>query len=50
MKRNKDQLENRRGDRQHQLRKYWMTHEKIITMYDRLYAAIVDAKVATPLD
>ena len=50
MIRNKYQLENRRGERQHQLRKYWMTHENFVTMYDRLYAEMVDAKVYTPLD
>ena len=27
-----------------------MTHENFVTMYDRLYAEMVDAKVATPLD
>ena len=50
MRRNKYQLENRRCERQHQLRKYWTTHENFVTIYDRLYAAMVDAKVATPLD
>ena len=49
-RRKKHHLENRRGERQHQVRKYWTTHEKIITMYGRVYAAIVDAKLATPLD
>ena len=50
MRRNKYQLENTRGERQHHLRKYWTTHEHFVTMYDRVYAAIVDAKIATPLD
>ena len=27
-----------------------MTHENFGTMYDRVYTAMVDAKVATPLD
>ena len=27
-----------------------MTHENFITMYDRVYAAMVDANIATPLD
>ena len=43
-----NKLENIRGERQHQLRKYWTTHENFVTMYDRVYAAMVDAKVATP--
>ena len=43
-------LESRRGERKHKLRKDWTTHEKIVTMYDRVYAAMVDEKVATPLD
>ena len=50
MRRNTQQLENRRGERQHQLRKYWTTHENFVNMYDRVYAAIVDAKVTTPLE
>ena len=50
MIRNKDQLENRRGEIQHQLRKDWTTHENFVTMYDRVYAAMVGVKVATPLD
>ena len=45
-----NKLENRRGERQHLLRKYWTTHESFFTMYDRVYDATVDAKVATPLD
>ena len=49
MKRNNNKLENRRGERQHQLIKYWTTHENFVTMYDRVYATMVDAKVATPL-
>ena len=27
-----------------------MTHENFVTMYDRVYSVMVDAKVATPLD
>ena len=27
-----------------------MTHEKIVSVYDRVYSVMVDAKVATPLD
>ena len=45
-----NKLENRRGERQHKLRKYWTTHESFVSMYDRVYAAIVDAKVDTPMD
>ena len=48
--RNKDQLESRRGEIKHKLRKDWTTHENFFTMYDRIYAAMVDAKVATPLE
>ena len=50
MRRNNNKPENRSGERQHQLREYWTTHEKCVTMYDSVYAAMVDAKVATPLD
>ena len=50
MIRNKDQLENRRGERQHQLIKYWTAYENFVTMYDHVYAAMLDAKVAAPLD
>ena len=50
MRRNNNKLENRRGERQNLIRKYWTTHENSITMYDRVYAAMVDAKVATPLE
>ena len=50
MRRNNNKLENRRAERQRQLRKYWMTHENFVTMYDRVYVAMVDEKVATPLD
>ena len=46
----KDQLESRRGERQHKLRKYWTKHEKIVTMYDHVNTTIVDAKLATHLD
>ena len=49
MRNNNNNLENRRGKRQHQLIKYWKTHENFVTMYDRVYAAMVGAKVATPL-
>ena len=48
MRGNKYKLETRKGKRQHQLRKYWTTHETFVTMYGRLYAAIMDEKVATP--
>ena len=43
MKRNKNNIENRRVERQHQLRKYWTTHEKLFTIaaYTRSY--MVDA-------
>ena len=50
MKRNKNKIENRRGERQLQLRKNWTTHENFVTMYDHVYSAMVDAKVATLLD
>ena len=50
MGRNKSNLENRRGERQYQPRKYWTTHENFVTMYDCVYAAMVVEKVATPLD
>ena len=50
MRRNKNRIENIRGDIKHQLRKDWTTHENFFTMYDRVYAAMVYAKVATPLD
>ena len=43
-------IKNSRGERQHQLRKDWMTHEKFVTMYDRVYAAMVDAKIANPME
>ena len=49
-RRKNNKLENIRGERQHQLRKDWTTHETFVTMYYRVYAAMVDAKVATPLD
>ena len=49
MRRNKNKIENRRGERQHQLRKYWTTHENFVIMYDHVYASMLDAKVATPL-
>ena len=50
MRRNNNKIENRRGERKHQLQKYWMTHENFVTMYDRVYATMVDAKVATPME
>ena len=50
MIRNKKYIENRRAERQHQLRKYWTTHENFVTMYDRVYTAMVDAKLSTPMD
>ena len=49
IRRNKNKLENRRGERQHELRKYWTTHQNFDTMYGHLYVAMVDAKVATPM-
>ena len=50
MRRNKNSIENIRGERKHQLRKYWTTYEKVSTMYDRLYYATVGAKVAALMD
>ena len=50
MRRNNKKLENRRGERQHKLRKYWTAHENFLAVYDRVYAAMVDAKLATPMD
>ena len=50
MRRNNNKLENRRGERQNKLRKYWTAHENFFTMYDRVYDAMVDAKLATPMD
>ena len=50
MRRNNNKLENRRGERQHQLIKYGMTHENFVTMYDCVYATMVDAEVAAPLE
>ena len=50
MRRKKYQSESRRGERQHKLRKYWTTHENFITMYDLVYAAMVDTKLATLLE
>ena len=49
MIRNNNKIENRRGEIQNQLIKYWTINENYVTMYDRVYAAMVDAKVATPL-
>ena len=48
MRRNNNRLENRRGERQHKLRKYSTTNENFVTMYDRVYDAMVDAKVDKP--
>ena len=50
MRRNINKIENIRGETQHQLRRYWTTHENFVTMYDCVYAAMVVEKVATPLD
>ena len=51
MRRNNNNIENRRGERKHQLRKDWTTHGNFVTVYDRVYAAMMDdAKVATSLD
>ena len=49
MRRNNNKIENRRGEIQHQLIKYWTTHENFVPMYERVYAAMVDAKVANPM-
>ena len=46
----KDKLESRIVERQHKLRKYWTKHENFVTMHDHVYAEMVDARVATPLD
>ena len=50
MIRNENKVKNRKGERQHQLRKYWTTHENFVARYDHVYAAIVYAKVATPME
>ena len=50
MRRNKNKIESIRDERQNQLRKYWTTHENYVTMYDHVYASMMDAKVATPLE
>ena len=50
MGRNRNQLENRRGERKHQLRRYWKTYENFVAMYDHVYDEMVDSKLATPLD
>ena len=50
MIRNNNKLENRRGERQYQLRKDWKTPENFVIMYDHVYAEMVDAKVATPIE
>ena len=47
---NKYQLENRRGERQHKLRKDWTTHVNFVTMYNPVYVAMLDSKVAISLD
>ena len=49
MRRNRDQLEIRGGERQHKIRTDWTAHEKFVTMYDLAYTAMVDEKVATTL-
>ena len=50
MIRNNNKLENRRCERQSQLREYLTAHENFVTMHDRVYAAMVDEKLATPLE
>ena len=50
MGRKQNMIENRRGERQHKPKNDWMTHEKFFTMYDCVYAAMVDEKVDTPMD
>ena len=49
-RRNQNKIENRRGERQHKPRKDRTTDEKFFTMYDCVYAAMVDEKVDTPMD
>ena len=49
MIRNKHQLKNRRGDRQHKQTKIWKTNENFIPMYYCVYAAMVNAKITIPL-
>ena len=49
MRRNNNKIENRRGEIQHQLIKYWTTHENFVTTYERVYSEMVDAKVANPM-
>ena len=50
MRRRKYQLESQRSKRKHKLIEYWKTPKNFIYMYDRVYAAMVDAKVATLMD
>ena len=50
MKNNNNKLDNSRGERQHHTRNDWTTHENFVTMYDRVYAAMVDVNLATPLN
>ena len=50
MRRNKNNIEHRRGERQHQLIKDWTTDENFVTMYERVYDAMVYSKLATPLE
>ena len=50
MRRDNKKLENRRGERQHQLRKDWTTLENFVTLYERVYAAMVGAKLATNME
>ena len=33
-----------------QTKKYFATHENFVTMYERVYSSMVDAKLDTPLD
>ena len=47
---NKIKVKIRKGEKQHQLRKYWTTHENFVIMYYQVYSAMVDAKVSSPLD
>ena len=49
MQRNNNNLENKRVEKQHKLRKYWKTHKNFVTMHGCVYGAIVYAKVATPM-
>ena len=46
MRINKYQLENRRGERQHQVKRDWTINENIVTVYDCVYDVMMDAKLA----